>query len=67
MLFQDAITARGFWQGFEFAASAHSMSIAAAGSWLGEGILALNAYRQHNEIPDYYKKMGQNCALGTED
>jgi hypothetical protein len=43
------------------------MSIAAAGSWLGEGILALNAYRQHNEIPDYYKKMGQNCALGTED
>jgi hypothetical protein len=55
---QDTTTARGFWEGFEFAASAHSMLIAAAGSLLGEGILALNAYRQHEDIPDYYKKKG---------
>ena len=34
------------------------MIIAAFGSLLGEAILALNAYRQHNGVPPYYKETG---------
>jgi uncharacterized membrane protein YjfL (UPF0719 family) len=48
----------GFWEGFRFGASAHSMVIAAFGSLLGEAILALNAYRQHNGLPPYYQERG---------
>ncbi len=44
----------GFWRGFEFGASGHSMVIAAFGSLLGEAVLALNAYRQNGELPGYY-------------
>jgi len=43
----------GFWAGFEFGASAHSMLIAAAGSLLGEAILAVNSYRKKEDVPDY--------------
>jgi len=39
-------------------ASAHSMVIAAFGSLLGEAILALNGYRQHNGLPPYYREGG---------
>lgn len=42
----------------EFAASAHSMAIAAAGSLLGEAILAVNSYRRNENVPDYYRKTG---------
>jgi len=48
----------GFWAGFEFGASAHSMLIAAAGSLLGEAILAVNSYRKKEDVPDYYRKRG---------
>ncbi len=46
----------GFWQGFEFGASGHSMVIAAFGSLLGEAVLALNAYRHEGELPSYYSE-----------
>jgi hypothetical protein len=48
----------GFWEGFGFGASSHSMVIAAFGSLLGEAILAVNAYRQHKGLPDYYGQKG---------
>jgi hypothetical protein len=34
------------------------MTIAAFGSLLGEAILAVDAYRQHSGVPDYYRKAG---------
>lgn len=57
-LLQDAPPGVGFWEGFHFGASAHSMAIAAFGSLLGEAILAVNGYRQHNGLPPYYKETG---------
>ncbi len=54
----DVGSENGFWRGFGFEASAHTMMIAAFGSLLGEAILAVNAYRQHNDLPDYYRKAG---------
>jgi hypothetical protein len=58
LLLMDAGPGDGFWQGFGFHGSAHTMIIAAFGSLLGEAILAVNAYRQHNGRPDYYRKAG---------
>ncbi len=52
------VAVSGFWEGFKFGASAHSMTIAAFGSLLGEAILALNAYRHHNGLPPYYQERG---------
>lgn len=58
LFFVDAVSGNGFWQGFGFGASARSMIIAAFGSLLGEAILAVNAYRQHNGLPKYYQRTG---------
>ena len=52
------ISGSGFWEGFGFGASSHSMVIAAFGSLLGEAILAVNGYRQNKGLPECYQEKG---------
>jgi hypothetical protein len=57
LLIEEALHG-GFWEGFAFGASAHSMVIAGFGSLPGKAIQAVSAYRQHKGLPEYYKEKG---------